>query len=62
MLGCLFSPIRALFGLILAPFSAAIRGCILTVGCLFWIALILVIVAWAGWFNIPIVSNWFSGG
>lgn len=58
MIGCLLSPFRALFRVIFAPLLAAGRGCMLAVGCAVWIVIILVVLAWLGYFN-PL--NLFGG-
>ena len=58
MIGCLLSPFRALFRVIFAPLFAAGRGCMLAVGCAVWIVIILVVLAWLGYFN-PL--NLFGG-
>lgn len=58
MIGCLLAPFRALFRVIFAPLFAAGRGCMLAVGCAVWIVIILVVLAWLGYFN-PL--NLFGG-
>lgn len=58
MIGCLLSPFRALFSVVLAPLFAAGRGCMLAVGCAVWIVIILLVLAWLGYFD-PL--NLFGG-
>ena len=58
MIGCLLAPFRALFSVILAPLFAAGRGCMLAVGCAVWIVIILLVLAWLGYFD-PL--NLFGG-
>ena len=58
MIGCLLAPFRALFSVIFAPLLAAGRGCMLAVGCAVWIVIILLVLAWLGYFD-PL--NLFGG-
>lgn len=58
MIGCLLAPFRALFSVVLAPLFAAGRGCMLAVGCAVWIVIILLVLAWLGYFD-PL--NLFGG-